>query len=56
MLSLLVAADAIKAKSLIRIDVAMPNRRFFAVRHKERYITEAGRAFYGFVRARDQPL
>jgi DNA-binding transcriptional LysR family regulator len=54
-LSLLVAADAIKAKSLISVDVAMPNRRFFAVRHKERYITEAGRAFYDFVRTRDRP-
>jgi DNA-binding transcriptional LysR family regulator len=53
-ISQLVAADAIKAKSLIRIDAALPNRRFFAVRHKERYITEAGRAFYGFVRSSDQ--
>jgi DNA-binding transcriptional LysR family regulator len=53
-ISLLVAADAIKAKSLVRVDFSMPARRFFAVRHGERYLTEAGRAFYGFVRSQEQ--
>jgi hypothetical protein len=38
--------------ALALVDVAMPNRRFFAIRHKERYITQAEREFYGLVRSR----
>jgi hypothetical protein len=45
-------AGAIKAQSLALVDVRMPDRRFFAIRHSERYITQAEREFYGLVRSR----
>jgi DNA-binding transcriptional LysR family regulator len=41
----LVAATALKAGSLVEIDLVLPKRRFFALRRKERHLTQAARAF-----------
>ncbi|KIZ39391.1 MULTISPECIES: LysR family transcriptional regulator [Rhodopseudomonas] len=43
--SRLVVAAAIKAGTLVAVDVAMPKRQFFTLRHKERYVTQAGQEF-----------
>jgi DNA-binding transcriptional LysR family regulator len=52
-ISRLVVAGSIKTKSLALVDVRMPDRRFFAIRPNERYITQAEREFYGLVRSRE---
>jgi len=44
-LSKLVVAASLKAKTLVALDVQLPKRRFFALRHKERYFTRAEREF-----------
>lgn len=44
-LSRLVVADALDAGSLISLDISLPKRQFFSLRHKERYATRAERAF-----------
>ncbi|HVZ03875.1 LysR substrate-binding domain-containing protein [Hyphomicrobium sp.] len=44
-ISKLVVASSLKAKTLVAIDVQLPKRRFFALRHKERYFTRAEREF-----------
>jgi DNA-binding transcriptional LysR family regulator len=44
-ISKLVVAASLKAKTLVALDVQLPKRRFFALRHKERYFTRAEREF-----------
>jgi DNA-binding transcriptional LysR family regulator len=44
-MSRLVVSASIKAGSLIASPLALPRRRFFLLRHKERYETLAARAF-----------
>jgi DNA-binding transcriptional LysR family regulator len=44
-MSRLVAAGSIKAGSLVAVDIKLPKRKFFALRHKERYVTQADREF-----------
>jgi DNA-binding transcriptional LysR family regulator len=44
-MSRLVVSASIKAGSLIASPLALPRRRFFLLRHKERYETQAARAF-----------
>jgi DNA-binding transcriptional LysR family regulator len=44
-LSKLVVAASLKAKTLVVLDVKLPTRQFFALRHKERYFTRAEREF-----------
>jgi DNA-binding transcriptional LysR family regulator len=44
-LSKLVVAASLKAKTLVALDVQLPKRRFFALRHNERYFTRAEREF-----------
>jgi DNA-binding transcriptional LysR family regulator len=48
-LSRLVIADALEAGTLVALDLALPRRRFFALRHKERAVTQAEREFYNLV-------
>lgn len=48
-LSRLVAASALKAGSLAAVDLPLPRRRFFLLRHRERYVTAAVRAFLSAV-------
>jgi DNA-binding transcriptional LysR family regulator len=45
-ISELVAAAALKAGTLAAVDIALPPRRFFALRHTQRYRTEAERELY----------
>jgi DNA-binding transcriptional LysR family regulator len=45
LISKLVATNALQAGSLVRLALALPNRRFFLLRHKERRITPAEREF-----------
>lgn len=44
-LSSLVVRRALLAKSLIAVDVDLPARRFYLLRHKERHLTQASAAF-----------
>jgi len=44
-ISRLVAAGGLRAGSLIQVGLALPKRRFYALRHKERHVTHAERAF-----------
>lgn len=48
-LSKLVVAASLKAKTLVALDVQLPKRRFLALRHKERYFTRAEREFVNVV-------
>lgn len=48
-LSKLVVGTSLKSGALIALDLAMPKRQFAVLRHKERYTTEAERAFYRIV-------
>ncbi|MDQ0470718.1 LysR family transcriptional regulator [Labrys wisconsinensis] len=45
-ISELVVASSLKAGTLAAVDIALPQRRFFALRHKERYRTQAERELY----------
>ncbi len=44
-LSHLVVAEALREGTLQRLDIALPKRRFFILRHRERGITRAAQAF-----------
>jgi DNA-binding transcriptional LysR family regulator len=44
-ISRLVAAGGLRAGSLIQVGLALPKRRFYALRHKERHVTHAEGAF-----------
>jgi DNA-binding transcriptional LysR family regulator len=44
-LSKLVVAAPLKAKTLVALDIQLPKRKFFGLRHKERYFTRAEREF-----------
>lgn len=44
-ISRLVAAGGLRAGSLIQVGLALPRRRFYALRHKERHVTHAQTAF-----------
>lgn len=44
-LSSLVVRRALLAKSLIAVDVDLPARRLYLLRHKERHLTQASAAF-----------
>jgi DNA-binding transcriptional LysR family regulator len=46
-ISKLVVAASLQAKTLVAVDVALPKRQFFALRHRERYFTRAEREFIG---------
>lgn len=48
-LSRLVAAGSLKAGTLAAVDMKLPMRRFFLLRHKERYVTRAQQAFMDLV-------
>ncbi len=45
LISNLVASNALRAGSLVRLSLALPNRRFFLLRHRERRVTPAEREF-----------
>lgn len=49
-MSRLVAANALAAGNLIAIDYPVPRRRFFMLRHKERYATAAETEFMRLIR------
>jgi len=40
-----VVADSIRAGTLVAVEVAMPNRQFFALRHTQRHVTPAAQQF-----------
>lgn len=44
-ISRLVAEAMLRAGSLVQVGLALPKRRFYALRHKERHVTHAERAF-----------
>jgi DNA-binding transcriptional LysR family regulator len=48
-ISRLVARNAIKAGNLVAIEMPLPRRHFFALRHKERYVTKAEQAFLALI-------
>lgn len=52
-LSRLVVTAPLKAKTLVALDLQLPERKFFVLRHKERYFTRAEREFITI--AMDQP-
>jgi DNA-binding transcriptional LysR family regulator len=54
-LSKLVVAASIEAGSLIDLDFALPKRPFFALRHKERAITQTEREIFKLIDALPQP-
>jgi hypothetical protein len=41
--------SSLKAGSLVTVDLTLPKRQFFALRHKERYFTQAERALYKLI-------
>ena len=55
-LSKLVVAAALEAGSLVALDFAVPKRQFFALRHKERSITQAEREFYKLIESIPAPV
>ena len=54
-LSKLVVAASIEAGSLIDLNFVLPKRQFFALRHKERSITQAERELFKLIDALPQP-
>jgi DNA-binding transcriptional LysR family regulator len=54
-LSKLVVAASIEAGSLISLDFELPKRRFFALHHKDRSITQAERELFKLIDALPQP-
>jgi DNA-binding transcriptional LysR family regulator len=54
-LSKLVVAASIEAGSLIDLDFVLPKRRFFALHHKDRSITQAERELFKLVETLPQP-
>ncbi|HZP76054.1 MAG TPA: LysR family transcriptional regulator [Pseudolabrys sp.] len=53
-LSKLVVTASIKAGSLIALDFVLPKRRFFALHHKDRSITQAERELFKLIETRPQ--
>lgn len=51
-LSKLVATNALQAGKLVAVDYPVPRRQFFALRHKEHYVTSAEREFMRLVHER----
>lgn len=51
-ISRLVAANAIAAGRLVTVALALPKRRFLALRHKERYLAKAAAAFLALAETR----
>jgi DNA-binding transcriptional LysR family regulator len=47
--SRLVAERALASGSLAAVDINLPKRSFFVLRHKQRYVTRASEAFYNMV-------
>ncbi|WP_158045390.1 LysR family transcriptional regulator [Skermanella pratensis] len=45
-ISKLVAESSLRAGTLVSVDIALPKRRFFAMRHRERYLTRAAQEFW----------
>jgi DNA-binding transcriptional LysR family regulator len=54
-LSKLVVAPSIEAGTLIELNFALPKRQFFALRHKERSMTQAERELFKLIDAPAQP-
>ncbi len=54
-LSKLVVASSLQSGMLVALDFAVPMRQFFALRHKERTITQAEREFYNLVEELPKP-
>lgn len=50
-ISRLVAANAIAAGRLATVAIALPKRHFFVLRHKERYLSKAAKAFFDLAHA-----
>ncbi|UEM23623.1 LysR family transcriptional regulator [Skermanella mucosa] len=48
-ISRLVAESSLRAGTLVSVDLALPKRRFFAMRHRERYLTRAAQEFWRLV-------
>jgi DNA-binding transcriptional LysR family regulator len=49
-MSRLVAASSLASGALVEATFALPRRRFFTLRHKERYATKAAAAFLELIR------
>lgn len=54
-LSKLVVAGSLESGSLVALDFAVPMRQFFALRHKERSITQAERELYKLIEQLPKP-
>jgi DNA-binding transcriptional LysR family regulator len=54
-LSKLVVASSLESGSLVALDFAVPTRQFFALRHKERSITQAERELYKLIERLAKP-
>ncbi|QQP91819.1 LysR family transcriptional regulator [Skermanella sp. TT6] len=48
-ISRLVAESSLKAGTLVGVDLTLPKRRFYAMRHRERYLTRAAQEFWRLV-------
>jgi DNA-binding transcriptional LysR family regulator len=48
-ISKLVVVDSLRAGTLVPLDISLPQRSFFALQHKERYVTKAVQAFAALV-------
>ncbi len=48
-LSKLVVGASLKSGALIALNLALPKREFMVLRHKERYLTQAGRELYRII-------
>ncbi len=55
LLSKLVVAVPLKSGTLVALNLALPKRQFFALRHKERYVTQAEQEFYRFIESPQTP-
>jgi DNA-binding transcriptional LysR family regulator len=53
LVSRLVVEAALQAGGLVAVDATVPRRRFFALRHKERYVGRAAQAFHALLREHD---
>ena len=54
-MSSLVAHSSIRAGTVVKLDFPLPKRKFFALRHKERHMTRAARAFDALLSERAEP-
>jgi DNA-binding transcriptional LysR family regulator len=54
-ISRLAVAPSLKAKTLVALDLKLPKRRFYALRHKERYFSRAEREFMSVAAAAASP-